>query len=51
MSAGVIGQDGGDPRLSIVGDDKYGRLGGVGISSYTRKQLLGVRDPNVKFEE
>lgn len=51
ISAGALGQDGGDPRLSILGDEKHGQLGGVGISAYTRKQLLGIRDPNVKFEE
>lgn len=51
MSSGNIALGGGDPRLSISGDEKYGRLGGEGITAYTRPQLLGIRDPKVKFEE
>lgn len=51
MSLGNVAQGGGDPRLSIIGDDKEGRLGGEGITAYTRPQLLGIRDPSVKFEE
>lgn len=41
MSGGNIAQGGGDPRMSISGDG----------TALTRPQLLGVRDPNVKFEE
>lgn len=49
--AANIGQDGGDPRMSIGNDEKHGRLGAEGITNYTRPQLLGIRDPTVKFEE
>ena len=52
MSVGNIAQGGGDPRMSISGqgaEEKF--AGGDGITSYTRPQLLGIRDPKVKFEE
>lgn len=42
---------GGDPRLSIAGDEKMGRLGGEGITAYTRPQMRAIRDPNVTFDE
>ena len=37
--------------MSISGDEKLGRLSAEGITNYTRPQLLGIRDPTVKFEE
>ncbi|KIV81235.1 hypothetical protein PV11_08662 [Exophiala sideris] len=48
-----LAQDGGDPRMSITGDGtaRHGSLSGQGVGSFTRPQLLGIRDPSVKFEQ
>lgn len=48
---GGAGLGGGDPRMSISQDEKFGQLGGEGITSYSRPQLLGIRDPSVTFEQ
>ena len=51
MSVGNIAMGGGDPRMSISEGEKNGVLGGEGITSYSRPQLLGIRDPSIKFEQ
>lgn len=48
---GNLAIGGGDPRLAINGDEKNGRLGGEGITAYTRPQMRAIRDPNVTFDE
>jgi hypothetical protein len=53
MSVGNIAQGGGDPRLSITGNEKEVQLideANGHTTSYPRSKL-GIRDPNVKFEE
>jgi hypothetical protein len=51
MSISNAGAGGGDPRLSISGDEKVGFHGLGGVSVPDTGRPLGVRDPNVKFEE
>ena len=51
MSVGNIAQGGGDPRLSITGDEKVATVGDEVVTAPARPHTLAIRDPNVKFEE
>jgi hypothetical protein len=51
MSISNAAAGSGDPRLSISGDEKVGFHGLAGVSVPDTGRPLGVRDPNVKFEE
>ena len=48
---GNMAQSGGDPRLSISADHRYGSMSAEGINTTSRSELLGMRDPSVKFEQ
>lgn len=51
--SGNLALGGGDPRLSIVGDEHNKPITGHGAveKNPSRIHRLALRDPNIKFEE